>query len=273
MFVIELPVPFLIFLPAPFCCIAAASTIALMVAIMATGNSSFFNLLAIALSLLVLDDGVWRRIVPAIDASARRSEASPLVIGIAVVLVLLSIRPVVHLFARNLQWPKLLERLVGWCEPWHVVSGYRLFAVMTTARPEIIVKGSVGGREWRTYEFSWKPGDPARRPRWCMPHQPRLDWQMWFAALADYRMYPWFIAFLARVLENAPPVVRLLRSNPFPDSPPRYIRATLYRYRFTNLKRRQPGAWWDRDLLGLYCPALARKSAIVLPAPPLLKVQ
>ncbi|MGI8516040.1 MAG: lipase maturation factor family protein, partial [Acidimicrobiia bacterium] len=89
------------------------------------------------------------------------------------------------------------------------------------------------------------PGEVDRRPRFTTPHLPRLDWQMWFAALADdCRRQPWFLRFEARLLEGSPPVLALLREDPFPDRPPRYVRARLYRYRFT-----RPGAeaWWRRE--------------------------
>ena len=257
MFGIELAAPFLVFAPQPLCALAAVLTIALMLGVMATGNYCFFNLQTIALSMLVFDDAAIRRVFPANRAAV--TSASPLVLAVGALLAVLSVRPVAHLFARHLRWPRSMESLFASCEPWHLVNSYGLFAVMTTVRREIIVEGSDDGADWKRYDFKWKPSDPMRRPRYCMPHQPRLDWQMWFAALADYRAYPWFMAFLARLLENSPPVVRLLRTNPFPTSPPRYLRALTYRYRFTDpATRRQTGAWWQRELLGLYCPVLVR---------------
>ena len=87
-------------------------------------------------------------------------------------------------------------------EPLHIVSSYGLFAVMTTERNEIVIEGSNDGAEWREYEFRYKPGDVMRRPRWNIPHQPRLDWQMWFAALDDPRRLPWFSRFLERLLDE-----------------------------------------------------------------------
>jgi len=262
MFAIELAVPFLVFAPAPLCYAAGVLITLLMLGIMATGNYGFFNLLTIALSMLVFDDGAVRRVLRT-EAVPAPTPASPAAAAAAMLLLVLSLRPVAHLFAPSVRWPKPLEAIFAWCEPWRLVSGYGLFAVMTTVRPEIVVEGSADGAVWKTYEFRWKPGDPMRRPRCCMPHQPRLDWQMWFAALADYRVYPWFIAFLGRLLENAPSVVRLLRLNPFPAAPPRYVRAVLYRYRFTDAAtRRRTGAWWERELLGLYCPVLTKAGSL-----------
>jgi hypothetical protein len=129
---------------------------------------------------------------------------------------------------------------------------------MTTTRPEIVVEGSADGEAWRAYEFRYKPGPVTRQPRWVAPFQPRLDWQMWFAALGEYVGEPWFQSFCRRLLEGAPAVAGLLAENPFPEEPPRFVRATLYRYRFTDLPaRRATGAWWVRDLVGAYSPVLS----------------
>jgi hypothetical protein len=109
---------------------------------------------------------------------------------------------------------------------------------MTTERGEIEVQGSDDGVDWKTYEFRCKPGDPARRPEFVAPHQPRLDWQMWFAALSRFERQDWFQAFLARLLEGEPAVLSLLAANPFPNGPPRYVRALYWRYRFTMSEER-----------------------------------
>src|SRR6185295_16023291 len=128
---------------------------------------------------------------------------------------------------------------------------------MTTRRPEIILEGSDDGTAWRAYEFRYKPGELRRRPEFVAPHQPRLDWQMWFAALRDFQSEPWFLPFCERLLQGSPSVVALLARNPFPANPPRYLRAWAYDYKFTlSAQRRESGAWWRRELLGPYCPAL-----------------
>ena len=132
-------------------------------------------------------------------------------------------------------------------DPFHIVSPYGLFSVMTTTRDEIIVEGSDDGQQWREYEFRYKPGDVRRRPPWTIPHQPRLDWQMWFAALDDPQRLPWFSRFLERLLENEPSVTGLMERNLFPTS----LRLMCARS-FTNIPTRrmttQPasggtGAW------------------------------
>jgi hypothetical protein len=108
------------------------------------------------------------------------------------------------------------------------------------------------------YEFKYKAGDTLRPPPWVAPHQPRLDWQMWFAALGSYRSEVWFTSFVVRLLEGSHDVLALLGSNPFPDSPPRYIRALLYEYRFTDVEeRRATGAYWRREYKGIYLPPIS----------------
>ena len=113
-------------------------------------------------------------------------------------------------------------------------------------------------RTWLAYEFKWKPGDPTRRPEFVAPHQPRLDWQMWFAALGDYRRNPWFVNLLVRIAQGSDEVVDLLGHNPFPEKPPRYVRAMVYDYQFTDrATRRKEGTWWRRTQKGLYCPMIS----------------
>ena len=145
--------------------------------------------------------------------------------------------------------------LRGKLGPFRSVNSYGLFASMTTTRPEIVGEGSDDGREWKAYEFTWKPGALDHKPGFVQPHQPRLDWQMWFAALGDYRQNPWLINFQVRLLEGEPAVLALIEENPFPDRPPRYIRSVLYQYNFTDgAARESTGQWWRRERLGLYSP-------------------
>jgi len=142
--------------------------------------------------------------------------------------------------------------------PLCIVNTYGLFAVMTTARPEIIIEGSDDGVHWREYAFKYKPGDVMRRPQWNIPHQPRLDWQMWFAALGTASENRWFSRFLQRLLENSPQVTALLGSNPFPHKPPLYVRAILYDYRYSSRdEKAATGAWWVRQPEAIYYPATA----------------
>jgi hypothetical protein len=151
------------------------------------------------------------------------------------------------------------EAVIRIISPFEIVNTYGLFAVMTTSRPEIIIEGSNDAATWLPYEFKYKPGDLSRRPTWVEPHQPRLDWQMWFAALGrDYRSDPWTVQLMGRLLQGSPAVLRLFGKNPFPNAPPHFVRAMVYEYRFTtSAERRVTGDWWHRELKGAYLPTLS----------------
>ena len=260
MFFVELVVPLGIAAPRPLRRAACALLAGLQVLITATGNYAFFNLLALALCLTLLDDGVWPRRwrphAPAESAAApRRRYGIAVVAPFAAMLALLSLADMTARFGWETPWPQAVLRLGDVLGPFRIVNAYGLFAVMTTERPEIVVEGSDDGQDWKPYEFRWKPGEVTRPPLFVAPHQPRLDWQMWFAALSSYRTQPWFQNFLARLLQGSPDVLALMERNPFPDAPPRYIRSVVYDYRFTDIAtRRATGAWWRRDPRGLYSP-------------------
>jgi hypothetical protein len=292
MFVIELALPFLIFCGRRARWMAAAAFTGLMLLIALTGNYCFFNLLTVVLCLPLLDDRALLRLLPGrlaewvkarlapaaqVDAARVESPSSrdgPLPPGrsaiwtgrfrvaglaaLATIVLSVSGAIVVAQLFRLRAIPPPLSTLVRLVSPFRAINSYGLFAVMTTRRPEIIVEGSNDGQTWRAYEFKWKPGDLRRPPGFVAPHQPRLDWQMWFAALGDVQGNPWFVNFLARLLQGTPEVTALLASNPFPAAPPRFVRAQLYDYHFTDFAtRRQTGEWWRREYKGVYCPELS----------------
>jgi hypothetical protein len=151
-----------------------------------------------------------------------------------------------------------VDPMASFIAPLRSVNRYGLFAVMTTTRPEIIVEGSNDGTTWLPYEFKYKPGDLRRRPPWVAPYQPRLDWQMWFAALGQYDQEPWFRSFCGRLLQGSRPVLALLARDPFQGSPPRFIRSELFRYRFSDEATRQRDhVWWTRERIGPYSPVVS----------------
>ena len=131
-------------------------------------------------------------------------------------------------------YPSIYASITKIIRPFHIFNSYGLFAVMTTSRPEITILGSDDRENWLPYEFKWKPGDVTKKPKYVAPYQPRLDWQMWFAALSNYERNPWLIQFMTRLLQGSPKVIALLEKNPFPDSPPEYLQAVVYDYRFTD---------------------------------------
>jgi lipase maturation factor 1 len=260
MFAAELAVPLLIFGPRRFRAAAAAALAGLQLVIAATGNYGFFNLLTLVLCLTLLDDGhlafLARKKAAPPPASAPCGAVRRWSFGLlAAALVFLGL---VQTLGRFVPAPAGLFTAVSWAAPFRLASPYGLFAVMTTVRPEIVVEGSADGRTWKAYEFKWKPGDPAERPRFVAPHQPRLDWQMWFAALGRYQDNAWYMDFLARLLQGSPGTLGLLAADPFPDGPPRFVRGVLYVYEMTTLsERRETGAWWKREAKGLYSPPVS----------------
>ncbi len=256
MFAVELAVPFLIFAPRRLRLIGCGLLIGFQLLIAATGNYTFFNLLTVVLCLVLIDDAAWpRRWRDATTAAPPRRWPRWVAVPTIALFVLLSVASTTRRWRLSTTWPEPIRQVQSFLAPFHVIGVYGLFANMTESRPEIIVEGSNDGRRWLAYEFKWKPGDPSRRPRFVAPHQPRLDWQMWFAALGDYRRNRWFTNFQYRLLQGTPEVLALLETNPFPEAPPRYIRAVVFDYRFTDFPtRRAQGTWWRRTPQRLYSP-------------------
>ena len=265
-FFVELALPFLIFCPRRLRFFAAFGILLLQSCILLTGNYNWFNLQTMLLCLLLFDDAALRKCLPQrlVRALSRRvrgrsPRAISIIIGVlGVVLVSSSLVQMDQRFGGSP--PAALRDMDQLIEPLRWTSSYGLFAVMTTERDEIIIEGSDDGSKWREYEFRYKPGDVARRPRWNIPHQPRLDWQMWFAALDDPRRVNWFPHFLERLLQNEPSVTALLEKNPFAERAPQYIRAQFYAYTFSSGDELRKGLWWQRRSVGLYFPAARLKA-------------
>jgi lipase maturation factor 1 len=259
MFGIELFIPFLIFCGRGARLVAFFGITGLQLLIILTGNYCFFNLLAMALSLTLLEDEHLKAFsLPPVGRALEGSIFYKIVTGVlAVVILIVSLGITADSFGR-IPLPKPVEKLIVALSPIRSINSYGLFAVMTTERNEITLEGSNDGAHWLPYEFRYKPGDINHAPRWAMPHQPRLDWQMWFAALGTWRENHWLMALMVRLLQGEPSVVNLLAVNPFHDHPPRYIQASFWEYHFTNFKMKGPnGPWWHREIKGLYCPTLS----------------
>ncbi|MFT5386977.1 MAG: hypothetical protein ACI9E5_000099 [Candidatus Omnitrophota bacterium] len=273
MFVIELALPFLIFLGRMPRLIAAGGITLLMVLISITGNYAYFNLLTVIICILFLDDNMWRHIMPSSwmsklswSGAGKKKDENLIVknfcIGIlTVMVVILSTTQLLRITLNVKSVMKPFRYITDLSRPFHFVNSYGLFATMTKERPEIIIEGSYDGQEWYAYEFPWKPGDLKRKPSQVAPHQPRLDWQMWFAALGgNYKSNQWFIPLMKRLLEGSESVTNLLINNPFEDKPPTHVRALIYKYEFTTSEeRRKTGQWWKRHSVALYCPPVSLK--------------
>jgi len=260
MFGIELGAPLLLFAPRRFRRFAFPPLMGLQALIALTGNYAFFNLLAATLCLFALEDADlparWRARFPPPADARRPFWPRGVLYPLAAVIGFVSVGEMMATVGVSPPAPlRALRRVVA---PLWSINSYGLFAVMTTIRPEIVVEGSDDGQTWKAYEFKWKPGDPSRPPAFVAPHQPRLDWQMWFAALGTCEDNPWFVQFLARLLQGSPPVLALLARNPFPDKPPRFVRAELFEYTPADLAtHRREGTWWRREARGDYCPVVS----------------
>jgi predicted DCC family thiol-disulfide oxidoreductase YuxK len=258
-FVVELGLPLLVFGPRRLKQIAAIGTILLQLLIFLTGNYTFFNLLAIALLLFLLDDAFWRGLLrrPAGAATPPAHANRFVTAALFVVIMLLSSTQLMAMFGAA---PRGLRRIADAAAPFGIVNGYGLFAVITTTRPEIEIEGSRDGVTWQPYVFRYKAGPLNRAPGWVQPLQPRLDWQMWFAALGTYRDSPWALRFILKLLDGSKPVLALMEQDPFGGTPPAHIRATVYDYRFATFEeRRRTGNWWKREMLGPWLPPVSLK--------------
>jgi len=262
--VVELLVPFMMFLPRPWRFAAAWLTILWQVLIMLTSNHNWINILTIVLCLFLFDDRALQRVLPralcnridwpAQQPAARTDPVSRAALGALAGLILVISGAQFWELTTRQGAPGWLGTLVNYAETFRAANKYHVFPTMTTQRIELEIEGSPDGREWRPYHFRYKPQALDERPQLIMPHQPRLDWQMWFVTLNPKNMV-WFESFLYALLENSPTVTALLRDNPFPEEAPRFIRVIAWRYHFTSAQERAAtGNWWRREYLGPFRP-------------------
>lgn len=247
--VTQLAVPFLLFTPQPVATAAAALMIVTQLWLVASGNFAWLNWITIVLAVSALRIPGSRPSVP----------ATPLwyevvVLAAAALVLFLSYHPVLNMVSRR----QVMNRSF---DPLHLVNTYGAFGSVSRVRYEVVVEGTLDAvpredSDWREYEFRGKPGGPRHWPRQFAPYHLRLDWLMWFAALSPAYAETWFGALVERLLENDPDTLRLLRRSPFPpDEPPRYVRARLFRYRYTTWRElRETGACWERVHVREYLP-------------------
>lgn len=250
----QLVVPWFLFAPQP---VASAAALVILVTqgwLLVSGNFSWLNVLTMTLACAALQ---LRGEPPDLSAPGWHQV---LVVAVAAVVLVLSWWPVRNMLGRRQAMNASFNQL-------HLVNTYGAFGSVTKTRHEVVIEGTADANpgpdaEWREYEFKGKPGDVRRRPPQVAPYHLRLDWLMWFAALSPAYADAWFGPLLIKLLEGDARTLRLLRGNPFPDAPPAFVRARLYRYRFTTrAERRATGAWWDRTLVGEYAPAVSLQSA------------
>ena len=253
----ELFIPFLIFLPRKIRQAGALFFITLQSGILLTGNYNFFNLLALAMFIFLFDDQAIKNRFP--GWSLKLKPVAPSTLNkyllrvTAVIILVFSTSQLIVFFSRT--HLDILKPVYAINNSLHFTSTYGPFAVMTRVRNEIIIEGSDDGSDWKEYEFSYKPDALDKMPGWIIPHQPRLDWQMWFAALDNRNQRFWFNSLMVRLLQGSHAVTRLFKTNPFPTHPPTYIRARFYRYHFNYSKTgADKSDWWTREYEGVYFP-------------------
>src|SRR5881392_737649 len=258
---IELIVPWFSFGPRHARHVAGILLVSFQIILIISGNLSFLNYVTIIPFLACFDDTFLRRLLPkALVKRAERAaqQATPdraqnvVAVGLSLLVVYLSIAPAANLISERQMMNTSFDRL-------SLVNTYGAFGAVGKERDEIIFEGTddtiiTGDTRWKEYEFKAKPGDPDLRPPFIAPYQPRIDWQIWFAAMASPAEYPWTLHFVWKLLHNDPGTLSLLANNPFPVSPPHYIRARLYRYQFAPLGEKE---WWKREPIGEWLPALS----------------
>ena len=250
----QLIVPFGLFAPQPVASIAGAIVVITQLWLVVSGNFAWLNWLTILLGCSVIDASSAAAVLP-IPKPPALAAVPPwfagLVIVFAVLTVMMTYYPVRNMISRR-------QRMNMSFNAYHLINTYGAFGTIGRTRREVVIEGTddpevTDVTVWKEYEFKGKPGAVRRVPAQWAPYHLRLDWLMWFAAISPRYAYPWLRPFMLQLLQNDPATLRLLRHNPFPASPPRYVRAQLYRYRFTTAAElRRDHAWWHRTLEGSY---------------------
>ena len=264
---VQVIVPFGLFAPQPFASIAGGLIIFHQLWLIISGNYSWLNWLTVALGITAFSDSILAMIIPVTlpQTISPSLFVNVLLYVLAAATVLLSIQPVLNLLSKNQVMNYTYNRF-------HLINTYGAFGSVTRKRYEIVIEGTddpyiSAQTRWKEYEFKAKPGDPRRMPPQMAPYHLRLDWLMWFlpfpVTVGPSAIYVpgyelWFLRLIQRLLENDRPTLKLLRHNPFNDSPPRFVRALFYEYHYTDWhEKKETGAWWRRELIDVYLPPVS----------------
>ncbi|MCH7762055.1 lipase maturation factor family protein [candidate division TA06 bacterium] len=236
------------------------------VGIFLTGNYGFFNLLSLALGVFFLDDGhiewamkkIWLRERLVQDQSQLFNRLhqilpSPAKIVVGILLVLTIFEGILR-FGPTGSYQRIIFKIRSVYAPFRIANVYHLFAHVTRERVEVEIQGTMDGKEWKIYEFRHKPGDLKRAPTFVAPHQPRVDFQLWFFTLSrDSSRHQYFNQLLYNLCHRPRSHNRLFRVNPFSESPPSTIRLAFYRYTMTDWETlKKKGTYWNREFLGFH---------------------
>ncbi|MEV6215565.1 lipase maturation factor family protein [Nocardia sp. NPDC051833] len=252
----QLVVPFGLFAPQPVASVAAGIVIVTQLWLVLSGNFAWLNWVTLLLATTVVDGRFYPTLPDAPETQPPPVWFTGAVFAYLGLVLVLSYQPAANLLSSR-------QAMNASFEPLHLVNTYGAFGSITKVRHEIVLEGTDAAEltpetEWREYEFKGKPGDPRSLPRQWAPYHLRLDWLMWFAALSPAYARGWAVPLARRLLRNDPDTLRLLRHCPFPDAPPRYLRARLYEYHFSSrTELRRDRIWWRRRLIGDYLPPMA----------------
>ena len=266
----ELVAPLFAFGPRIARHIAGVVMILLQIILILSGNLSFLNWLTIVPALACLDDGFWAKMLPSFlvrkaeEAAGRAEESKPMKVTSWVVVVivgLLSIQPMLNILSPS-------QIMNTSFDPLDLVNTYGAFGAVGKERYNIVFEGTNDSEpdetaDWKPYLYKGLPVQLDERPPQVAPYQLRLDWQMWFASMASPSQYPWTLNLVWKLLQNDPSAIGLFANNPFPDRPPKYVRAVLYKYHFAK-PGNQEGKWWTRERQGLWLPALSTQNENLL---------
>ncbi len=246
---VELVVPFTLFWPPELALFGGLVSLFFQVMLIVSGNLSWLNYITIVLCLSCFNDSFLSHFIslspPLLHEMSVAHQAVILLLFFAIVY--LSIKPTQNLLSSR----QIMNTSFN---PLHLVNTYGAFGSITRKRNEIILEGSLDGSTWLAYEFRGKPGNVNRRPPQVSPYHFKLDWQMWFAAMSNYLYHPWTVTLCEKMLQGDRAVLSLLKTNPFPDAPPKFVRAQLYEYHFSD---GVDGTWWRRELKSSYLPPLS----------------
>jgi hypothetical protein len=267
---VQVVVPFGLFAPQPIASIAAALILFHQLWLIISGNYSWLNWLTAILGVAGFSDQILGIVIPLTPSLLRPAPLAfvALIYLVSVVTVMLSVQPVLNLFSRNQVMNYSYNRF-------HLVNTYGAFGSVGRERYEIVMEGATdrvltSATQWKEYGFKAKPVDPKRMPPQIAPYHLRLDWLIWFlpfsvavtgSGIRVWRYDVWFLRFVQKMLTGDPAILRLMGKNPFVDTPPTFMRALFYRYRYTDWQtKRQTGAWWTRELLGTYLEPISLES-------------
>ncbi len=263
-FLAELIAPWFIFWPRTLRLIAGSVIVILQIILILSGNLSILNWLTIVPALACFDDGFWSKFLP--KSFVRRAETArnqeesspPMIVTVWIVTALIAVLSIQPIF--NILSPRQIMNTSF--NPLDLVNTYGAFGSVGQDRMNVVFEGTMDevpddNANWKSYEYKGLPVVLNKQPPQVAPYQLRLDWQMWFASMSSPEEYPWTYNLVWKLLHNDPGTLSLFANNPFPDKPPRFVRAVLYHYSFARPGDRD-GRWWNRERLGdVWLPAFS----------------